>query len=63
MCDTAHTNDIVHGVTYMPNGVKYMLIPKHHFGRPDKVGIVRLSKQMVNSMADGAKHTVRRIPN
>ncbi|KAL3789845.1 hypothetical protein ACHAW5_010975 [Stephanodiscus triporus] len=51
---TAHTNDIVHGVTYMPNGVKYMLILKQNFGRPDKVGVVRLSMQMVSSMADGA---------
>ena len=43
-------NDIVHRVTYMQIGVRYMLILKHHFERPDKVGILRLSKQMVNTM-------------
>ena len=54
MWDAAHTNDIVHGVTPNTNGAKYMLILKHHFFYlPEKVGVVRLSKQMVNDLADG----------
>ena len=54
MCDAAHTYDIVHGVTPNTNGAKYMLILKHHFfNLPEKVGVVRLSKQMVNDLADG----------
>jgi hypothetical protein len=50
VCDVAHMDDIVHGITPNYNGVKYMLIFKHHFHRPDKVGVVRLSKQMVSAM-------------
>ena len=44
---TAHTDDIVHGITPNVNGAKYMLILKHHFHRPDKEGVVRLSKELV----------------
>ncbi len=46
-------DDMVHGIAPNTNGAKYMLILKHHFGRPEKVGVVRLSKQMVNDLADG----------
>jgi hypothetical protein len=53
MCYAAHTYDIVHGITPNTNGAKYMLILKHHFNRPEKVGVVRLSKEMVNDLADG----------
>ena len=53
MCDAAHSYDIVHGITPNTNGAKYMLILKHHFNRPEKVGVVRLSKEMVNDLADG----------
>ena len=52
MCDVAHTDDIVHGITPNTKGAKYMLILKHHFNRPDKVDVVRLSKQMVNALID-----------
>ena len=54
MRNAAHTYDIVHGITPNTNGAKYMLILKHHFNRPDKdkVGVVRLSKEMVNYMAE-----------
>jgi hypothetical protein len=45
--------DIVHGITPNTNGAKHMLILKHHFERPDKVGVVRLSKQLVNALANG----------
>ena len=44
---TAHTDDIIHGITPNTNGAKYMLIIKHHFNRPDKQGVVRLSKDLV----------------
>lgn len=44
---TAHTDDIIHGITPNVNGAKYMLILKHHFNRPDKEGVVRLSKELV----------------
>lgn len=44
---TAHTDDIIHGITPNVNGAKYMLILKHHFHRPDKEGVVRLSKELV----------------
>ena len=50
VCDVAHMDDIVHGITPNYNGAKYMLIFKHHFHRPDKVGVVRLSKQMVSAL-------------
>ena len=46
----AHTVDIVHGITPNIGGAKYMLIAKHHFNRPDKEGVVRLSKEMVNAI-------------
>jgi hypothetical protein len=46
-CITAHSTDIVHGITPNKNGAKYMLILKHHFNRPDKVGVIRLSKKLV----------------
>ena len=54
MRNAAHTYDIVHGITPNTNGAKYMLILKHHFNRPDKdkVGVVGLSKEMVNDMAE-----------
>ena len=47
---TAHTDDIIHGITPNVNGAKYMLILKHHFNRPDKEGVVRLSKEMVEEV-------------
>ena len=53
MHDTAHTIDIVHGITPNINGAKYMLILKHHFVHPEKVGVVRLSREMVNDLVDG----------
>ena len=43
----AHMDDIIHGITPNTNGAKYMLIVKHHFNRPDKQGVVRLSKDLV----------------
>jgi hypothetical protein len=54
MCNAAHTYDIVHGSNPNTNGAKYMLILTHHFNRPDKdkVGVMRLSKEMVNYMAE-----------
>ena len=53
VCDAAHMDDIAHGITPNSNGAKYMLILKHHFNRPDKVGVVRLSKQMVSALVEG----------
>jgi hypothetical protein len=53
MCDAARTNDIVTGMTSITNGAKYMLLLEHHFDHPEYVGVVRLSKQMVNDLADG----------
>eukprot|EP00578_Thalassiosira_sp_NH16_P026890 CAMPEP_0181099146 /NCGR_PEP_ID=MMETSP1071-20121207/12504_1 /TAXON_ID=35127 /ORGANISM="Thalassiosira sp., Strain NH16" /LENGTH=549 /DNA_ID=CAMNT_0023181789 /DNA_START=133 /DNA_END=1779 /DNA_ORIENTATION=+ len=47
---TAHMNDIVHGITPNKGGAKYMLILKHHFNRPDKAGVVRLSRDIVNKI-------------
>ncbi len=47
------TQPIVHGITPNTNGAKYMLILKHHFYHPDKVGVVRLSRQMVNALVEG----------
>jgi hypothetical protein len=45
-------DDIAHAITPNTNGVKYMLILKHHFNRPDKVGVVRLSKQLVSALVE-----------
>ena len=53
MCAAAHMDDMVHGIAPNTNGAKYMLIIKHHFNRPEKMGVVRLSKQMVNDLASG----------
>jgi len=50
---TAHKDDIVHGITPNKGGAKYMLILKHHFNRPDKVGVVRLSREMVDEITNG----------
>ena len=47
---TAHTNDIVHGVTPNVGGAKYLLILKHHFDRPDKEGVIRISREMVDKL-------------
>jgi hypothetical protein len=47
-------DDMVHGIAPNTNGAKYMLILKHHFNLPNKVGVVRLSKEMVDALADGA---------
>lgn len=44
----AHLDDVVHGITANVGGAKYMLILKHHFNRADKVGVVKLSEEMVN---------------
>ena len=48
---TAHGPDIVHGITPNLKAPKYMLILKHHYNRPDKLGVVRISKAMVEKMA------------
>ena len=45
--NTAHSTDIAHGITPNKHGAKYMLILKHHFNRPDKAGVIRLSKELV----------------
>jgi len=45
----AHMDDIVHGITPNTNGAKYMLIVKHHFNRPEKEGVVRISRDMVDA--------------
>ena len=47
---TAHTDDIIHGITPNVGGAKYMLILKHHFDRPDKEGVVRISREMVDKL-------------
>ena len=43
----AHMDDSVHGITPNTHGAKYMLVLKHHFNRPDKEGVVRLSRELV----------------
>jgi len=48
---TAHGPDIVHGITPNTNGAKYMLILKHHIDRPDKEGVIRISREMVDELA------------
>jgi hypothetical protein len=47
---TAHMDDIVHGITPNTNGAKYMLILKHHFNRPEKEGVVRISRDIVDAI-------------
>ena len=47
---TAHGTGIVHGITPNTNGAKYMLILKHHYNREDKVGVVRLSRDMIHEV-------------
>eukprot|EP00804_Cyclotella_cryptica_P004423 CCRYP_006835-RA/>CCRYP_006835-RA protein AED:0.02 eAED:0.02 QI:694/1/1/1/1/1/2/740/353 len=47
---TAHMDDIVHGITPNTNGAKYMLIVKHHFNHPEKEGVVRLSRDIVDAI-------------
>ena len=47
---TAHMDDIVHGITPNTNGAKYMLILKHHFNRPEKEGVVRISSDIVDAI-------------
>ena len=54
---TAHTTDIVHGITPNKNGAKYMLILKHHYNRPDKVGVIRLSKELVEEAVANLKES------
>ena len=44
----AHSTDIAHGIPPNKHGAKYMLILKHHFNRPDKAGVIRLSKELVD---------------
>lgn len=47
---TAHTNDIIHGITPNVGGAKYMLILKHHMDRLDKEGVIRISREMVDKL-------------
>ena len=47
---TAHATDIIHGITPNTGGPKYILILKHHFDRPEKEGVVRISKEMVEEL-------------
>ena len=47
---TAHGTDIVHGITPNTKAPKYMLILKHHYNRPEKEGVVRISYDIVEKL-------------
>ena len=47
---TAHTNDIIHGITPNVGSAKYILVLKHHMDRLDKEGVIRISREMVDKL-------------